>query len=291
MRLEAGYPLYQALLSVPGVASRETIMAAAIGQSTGQLARCLNLVPGWRLSRVWIDAIPKVLYPLFVLLFMMAATSFLLIFIVPKFEKIFADFSKHMPGFRLPEETELFISVGRWFVKYALLVVASAFAVVALLIASSTACWYCPGVSRLYRMHARGRLLRMLAIMLDAGDTVPEALTLLVDSRYFKGTVQRRLRKVRAAIEHGEPLPESLHREGLLPNSMLPLLQAAERARNLPWAMLELGDHLGRRSVNLSERITAAVFPLTVILTGIVVGFVIIALFMPLVTLITELAL
>jgi type II secretory pathway component PulF len=126
--------------------------------------------------------------------------------------------------------------------------------------------------------------------MLDAGDTVPQALSLLADSGYFKGTVQRRLQSVKAAVEQGEPLPDSLYRQGLLPASMLPLLQAAERARNLPWAMLELGDHLGKRAVNLSERITGAVFPLTVIVAGIIIGLVVAGIFLPLVNLITRMA-
>jgi type IV pilus assembly protein PilC len=286
LRLEAGYPLYQALLSVPGVASRETVLAAAIGESTGQLGPCLQKVPGWRLTHVWMDAIPRLVYPVLLMGCVLIVASFVLIFIVPKYEKIFADLKV-----RLPETTEFYIGFGRWVVKYGWVFVLTVVVGGGLLIASSSACWHCPGLGTLYRMHARGRLLRMLAIMLEAGDTVPEALQLLTDSGYFGGTVLRRLKKLRHLVEMGEPLAGSLYQVGLLPHAMLPLLEAAERARNLPWAMAELGDHLGKRSVRISQRFTAAIFPLTVIGVGVVVGTIVVGLFLPLVKLLTELSL
>ena len=70
----------------------------------------------------------------------------------------------------------------------------------------------------------------------------------------------------------------------------LGLLQAAQRVGNLPWAMTEMADSVRRR---LAYRVQAAaqmLFPLVVILLGLMVMFIVVALFLPLITLIQRLA-
>src|SRR5262249_45198835 len=52
-------------------------------------------------------------YPCVVIFVAVAILSFIMIFIIPKFEKIFEDFRM-----KLPWITEMLISVSRWFVKY-----------------------------------------------------------------------------------------------------------------------------------------------------------------------------
>src|SRR2546423_8253058 len=52
-------------------------------------------------------------YPSVVISVAVAILSFIMIFIIPKFEKIFADFKM-----KLPWITDMLITVSRWFVKY-----------------------------------------------------------------------------------------------------------------------------------------------------------------------------
>src|SRR5947209_3180085 len=53
------------------------------------------------------------IYPCVVIMVAVSILSFIMIFIIPKFEKIFADFK-----LKLPWLTEMLISVSRWFVKF-----------------------------------------------------------------------------------------------------------------------------------------------------------------------------
>ena len=115
-------------------------------------------------------------------------------------------------------------------------------------------------------------LRQTLALLLETEHTVPEALEVLEQSGYFSGTVRRRLRLVRFRVALGEPLVEELCRQGLLPKHMAPLLQAAERARNLPWALNELGESLGTRTLRTAHRLSMAVFPTAVLAVGLIVG-------------------
>jgi type II secretory pathway component PulF len=284
--LDVGSSLHEALLDTPGAASKEVMLATAIGESTGKLGPCLRSVPRWRLATVWLEVLPRVVYPFLLLIFIMAIATFVLIFIVPKFERIFADFKM-----RLPWATENFIAFGRWHLSNFALLSFLLLACVHALLISSTLCWYFPVVGRLYRMQARSRVLRTLGLLLETEHTVPEALEVLEQSGYFCGTVRRRLRLVRFRVALGEPLFEQLRCQGLLPPHMMPLLLAAERARNLPWALNELGETLGTRTFRLAHRLTMTVFPAAVMAVGLLVGFFAFAMFSPLVTLISEMPL
>src|SRR5205807_10104182 len=107
---------------------------------------------------------------------------------------------------------------------------------------------------------------------------------------YFAGLAQRRLKAVRRRVEQGEPLAGTLYRKGLLPAGMFPLLQSSERARNLPWALGELGEALGKRAARLMQRISLALTPVSVVMIGMLVAFAVLGIFMPLVKIMMELS-
>jgi type II secretory pathway component PulF len=285
--IDVGASLHEGLVETPGVASKEVMLAVALGESTGKLGPCLKSVPRWRLATVWLEVFPRLVYPLVLLLGIMITAALVLIFIVPKFERIFASFKM-----RLPAATENFIAFGREHGKpVALIAVLVLLGVSAALLISSRLCWHVPILGRLYRMQSRGHVLRTLALLLETGHTVPEALEVLEGSEYFSGTVRRRLRLVRFRVALGEPFLEQLCQQGLLPQHMLPLLRAAERANNLPWAFKELGETLGTRTARLTHRLSMTVFPTAVMAVGLAVGFFAFAMFSPLVRLISELPL
>lgn len=285
--LEQGVPLHSALRATPGVASGETLLAAAVGESTGRLADSLRGVPRSRMAPVWIEAVPRFLYPFVLLLMIFGLLSFLMLFIAPKFARIHREI-----GVDLPDLTRRLFAFGdmvirEWWVLAGVML--GAFWAGIVLYFSPTACWYCPGFGRLYRMHAQSRLLKLLGILLENGKPVPEALAILAESGYFEGTVRRRLHHVCAAVAQGEPLAPPLRRAGLLPASMVSLVEAAERARNLPWALSELGEHLANRAVVLLRRASLLFLPVSVIAVGLLVGFIVVGMFLPLVALMAEL--
>lgn len=284
--LEQGVPLHGALRATPGVASGETLLAAAVGESTGRLAASLRGVPRSRLAPVWIEAVPRFLYPFALLLIIFGVLSFLMLYIAPKFARIHRDI-----GVDLPDLTKRLFDFGAVVIHHAWLLavgILSAFWVGVVLYFSPTACWYCPGFGRLYRMHQQSRLLKLLGILLENGKPVPEALAILIESGYFKGTVQRRLQHVWGEVWQGEPLTRQLRQANLLPASMVPLLESAERARNLPWILSELGEHLANRTVVLLRRWSLIYFPISVVAVGLLVGFIVVGMFLPLVTLMAE---
>ncbi len=284
--LETGYTLHESLRAASGAASREVMLAVAVGESTGQLAPSLRLAPRWRLAPIWLESAPRLLYPVLLLIGVYFVTAFLMVFIVPKFEKMFADFKV-----KLPWITDFLISVCRWQSKYfAILLVTTVPLVIMVFVSlvSPTIRWYFPILGRLTRMHVQSRLLRMLGLLLRAGKPVPDALGIMADSGYFRGTALYRLTAAQGRIAEGEPLAETLYAVGLLPRSQAALVQAAERAHNLPWALGELGEVLAKRAARLTQRLSFVIFPLAVLAAGLLVGVVAFGMFMPLLSLIAR---
>jgi type II secretory pathway component PulF len=286
-QLELGVPLFRALQVSPALATRDTVLAAAIGETTGQLARCLRGAAERRLSTAWMEMFPQLVYPFVLLIVITGIVSFLGYFIVPKFKRIFQDF-----GVSLPPATEMLLYQSDLIVEYGWVVAVAIQLVMAsalVLVLSSSARWFCPGLGAIYRRMVRSRVLQTLSLLLQVGKPVPESLAVLAGMPMGPMAL-RLLDRARIRIEQGESFDQSLFRVGLLPASMVPLVQTAQRAGNLPWALGEMADVLYDRTMRNVQRIVQAVFPFVVILFGGVVGFIVVSMFLPLVKLITELS-
>jgi type II secretory pathway component PulF len=286
--LEDGFSLPEALQSVRGVAPKEVRVAAEVGQSTGRVAVCLRRANRERLAGAWLEILPRLAYPLLLLFFITGIGGFLQIQIIPKMRKIFDDF-----GEPLPDMTSRFAMVfdflrdsGRFVgtaVMFGLLLVA-------VLIASPEARWYLPVLGRLYRWDVQGLVLRMLGALLEAGRPAPEALQRLAEADEFPHVVRRCIDSAHRRVRAGEPLADSLRRAGLLPRSMVPLVQTAERLNNLPWALGEMGELLSGRAVRMARRVSLIFSPFLVIAVGALVACVAVGMFMPLIALLTRLS-
>jgi protein transport protein HofC len=286
--LDDGLSLPEALQSVPGAAPKEVRVAAEVGQATGRLAICLRRSNRERLAGAWLEIVPRLLYPVLLLLFITGIGGFLHVQIMPKMRKIFSDFDEPLPAmtsrlgwlFDFLRESERLVG----------LVVMSGILAVSVLIASPAVRWHLPLLGRLYRWDVQGLVLRMLGALLEAGRPAPEALERLAAAEEFPPVVRRCIDSAHRRVVAGEPLAASLRRAGLLPQSMVALVQTAERLNNLPWALREMGELLSGRAVRMARRTSLVVAPLLVLAVGAVVACVAVGMFMPLISLLTRLA-
>jgi len=286
--LEQGCSLSGALEASPGVVPRHTIVAAAVGESTGRLATCLRDSTQGRFGTLWLEVLPRVLYPLLLLFFIAGLIFFWMIMLLPRMVRIFLEFDME-----LPDLTIRLIGLGDWLADDGWIVYLAFFAfglLVVLLILSSTLRWYCPVVGRFYRRSIQSRVLHLLAVVLEAGKTVPQAFELLAKTEYFSGVVRDRLEHVGLRVEQGEPLADSMRRGQLLSPAMVPLVRAAETVRNLPWVLRELGDTLNNNLIRRIRRISVTLAPLILIVIGGLVGFMVVGMFLPLIEMITSLS-
>jgi type IV pilus assembly protein PilC len=286
-RLETGQALSKAMRLVPGVSSRAFRLAAAVGESTGSLGSSLRSASEERSTAAWLEIAPRLVYPLVVLLFVGLISIVLWVRIIPKFIRIFSDF-----GEKLPLITQAFAATYAWIDEYSdllsLAVLLGTIAVAAV-IASPTIRWRTPLLGRLYRWTVQAEILRALGLLLAAGRTVPQALEFLGNCKDLPFVVRRRLSLATRSVERGDSLDSALERAELLPQTMGPLVRAAERARTLPWAVQQLGDHLAGRALRLMRRMSLLVSPIAIVAIGCMVVMTALTVFMPMIHLMRSL--
>jgi type IV pilus assembly protein PilC len=281
--LKSGVSLDRALGQVPGVVSRQTALAVAVGQFSGTLRQSLGRLSEQRTAPMWLEWAPRLMYPLLILSTLIANVAFLVTFIVPKFEKIFADFKM-----KLPMATQSLVDASRSVPHlYFDLTTAWFLFLIALniLAFSSHAKWYCPVVGWVYRLYVRGQFLQMLGLMLETRKPLPEILDRAIESGQLPRVLETRVDGLKDDLSQGRPLAESMARHELVTAPMAGLIAAAENAQNLPWALRELGDTLARRGTRISLRIAMVLFPVTIVGCACLVAFVAVSMFEPLIAL------
>jgi len=282
-RLDEGEPLSAALRELPALASREARVAAAVGEASGRLGDCLRRADREPFTASWLELLPRLVYPILLLMFIASITAFLMAAVIPKLRRIFQDFGRTMP-----EASERLIAGWEWGIDHAgTMAVVSMVGLFlgALVFVSPGVRWWTPILGRFFRWDVQGLVLRSLGTLLSTGQPVPRALALLADAEDLPAPAERRLRRAQALTERGEPLAVALGSAGLLPAAMRPLVQAAERGNTLPWAMTELGEVLARRGLALARRLSVFIAPLSIFAVGALVLMIVLGIFMPLIEL------
>jgi type IV pilus assembly protein PilC len=283
--LEQGLSLSAALRAEPGVAAQETIVAAAVGESTNRLATCLERAHRTSLGPVWVEVVARLSYPLTLLLFIAPMLVFWMVFIGPKMRKIFADFQ--VP---LPSMTANIILFSHWFLSaYALYFLAFVI-VITFLVSSPEVRWWTPGLGHWDRAQIQSRVLGLLSVIVETGKPIPDGIRTLIDWGHFSSIAQRRLKLAWHHVEAGGDWVPGLSRYGLLPRAMVPLLQTAEHAHELPWALADLADLLAERTVQSLRRASIVLGPILLLGIGAFVGYMVVGMFIPLVELINQLS-
>ena len=247
------------------------LTAAAPGATTGDgaseaafLARAVDVVVTEEMnSRWWLPLV----YPFFVTLLAVAVTSFLALLVVPEFEKILSDF-----GMRLPLITQALLGFSHFLRKgWGGLLAAAAVATALWLTAGR---WW-PSWLRLPggRFAQSGRFARFAADLLGAEVPQPVALAVAaraVDPQHRMTAADEPPRWLSATVRHAL--------DGKMP--------AATRIRLLD----RIATCHALRLAASRSWISWFLGPVAVFVTGLLVFFMVLALFAPLLSLITDLS-
>ncbi|MBX6315420.1 MAG: type II secretion system F family protein [Isosphaeraceae bacterium] len=288
--LDAGVTLPDASDLVPGVLPSDAVLLARVGWQSGTLARALRDAAASRASMApYRKALASQLLYIFGVLFVLqSVAAFVFIRIAPRFEATFADF-----GLDLPEVTKLIfrfshspVALGGLLVLYLM--------ELALLLYLPLAYFGMLGGGGLlldlfYRRRHTRTLLRALAMAVEGGRPLPEAIALMMRS-YPARRVRVRLQRVQGDLEQGRDWIEALWARRLIRRTDAAVLRTAQRVGNLPWALRELADGIERRFGYRAQAWLQALLPLAVLALGAFVFLVAIGFFYPLVKLISNLA-
>ncbi len=228
-------------------------------------------------------------YPLF-LLVVLAGTAVVIHAQVEGFRRIFAEF-----GTELPDMTRFFFAtVGpvTW-----LLVATAILAVVAPLVLQviprpawlSEMLQAIPMLGPVLRWSRLAQFSRLIAVLLEQQVPLPDALRLAAagvnDSYLAQGC-----RRVAAEVEAGRPLAESMKERPQFPPTLIPLVRWGQQTPALADAFRAAAEMFQGRVFSQGSLLQALLLPVTLLLIISMVGFFVIAMFLPLICLIQKLS-
>ena len=235
----------------------------------------------------------RIIYLCNIVLSMIPILAFLFSKIVPEFEKMFLEF-----GTPLPALTAAVVHFSQYFVMFWYLFfplffpLASLFffAVICYLILQTNVVVFRPiGLRRMFRYTDSAKFLMVFAVGMRQRYPLP------VIMRMYRWTVPSDyLRKkgadIHAAIEKGNDWIEAVRQAGFISAPEASLLQSAQRTGNTPAVLDQLALSKERLQIRKDDLLSKMVFIPLIFLLAAVVGTSVVALFLPLIALITALS-
>ena len=239
-------------------------------------------------------AVLALAYPLLTATCAALVVLFLLTWIVPDFRKIFLDFDTELPGITnlLIEFSNLFVERGLW-VALAVVVAGMGTWTILKLALGEVARRRCicaiPFLGPLLRWAALSRFSHLLAVLIENDVPLPDALQLA-----GQGSADAQIRdascQLAETVEAGGQLAPVARALDDFPTVLVEMLRREQNRESLTEAIHSIGEMFEGRVRSQASFITVACEPVLVVSLGFTVGFIVIALFMPLVRLLNDLS-
>jgi len=282
-RLEAAYPRRLSPLFEAGLKTGR--LPQLMQHGLDQVRRTTALK-----RKVWFS----LAYPCFLFVITFLVGCGILFGIVPQFARIFDDF-----GTQIPSLTAAIINISKigWAAAFTVLgSLAAVVGILVLIVAASggRTIWHrvvgwLPLIGGLFRAASLSGMFRMLSILVDCGFSLPEAFRIAAavndDATLYAGA-----RKVAENLEQGENALEAVRDSEQFPREVLPIFRWADNRTLFVDALNGAADIYAARS-QMNSSLLAVIFePALIFGAGFCVAVIVVALFLPLIKLLNDLA-
>lgn len=270
---------------------------ARAGEAGGVLDVVLDRVATFQEKALKIKSKVKgaMVYPIVIMLVAVIIVSILMVFVVPKFQKIFDDMLK---GAQMPEITQVVIGIST-FMKdniLATLGIIVAFIVLTKLFfktAIGKRLWdmtilKLPKIGDLAMMSIVARFTRTFGTLLASGVPILEALK-ITSGTINNVVVTDALQRVHDRVRDGENLAVPLDQQKIFPSMVTSMVEVGEETGQLAEMLNRIADNYDEEVDNAVGAVTSIIEPIMILLMAVVVGSIVIALFLPLIEIIKSL--
>ncbi len=235
------------------------------------------------------------IYPAAVITFACGILGLLLTFVIPKFQDIFRDMGTNLPPItRFLLGTSAWVMSGGWAI---LLFTPVGLWVMGKLIRISAGGRYfmdlknlhTPILGRILSKTSIARFSRTLGTLLAAGVPILEALTITAETAGNE-VYSRALGKVREGIREGESFAAPLRSARIVEPMVVNMIDVGEETGELDKMLNKIADTYDDEVETLVSNLTSLLEPVMIIILGLIVGTIVIALFMPMVTMIQQMS-
>ncbi len=234
-------------------------------------------------------------YPSIVLTMAVAILSFLLVFIVPRFETIFHEMLGDKP---LPAVTLLVIGISGFVKNHIFALLGGIVALIAVYkfmartssgrIIVDEMKLHLPLFGDLLRKTAISRFARTLGTLVTSGVPILQALNITRETA-GNTVIARAIAKVHDSVKEGESIVQPLEASRAFPPIVISMVDVGEETGQLPEMLLKVADVFDDEVDTSVARLTAMLEPIMIVFLAVIVGTIVIALFMPLISIISGL--
>ena len=235
-------------------------------------------------------------YPVVVLVIAMVILGVLMVFVIPKFKEIFSDMLGDTP---LPILTRFVLNVSEAVTQQGIYVIG---AIAALVIAIKMLAKTKVGSELLDRLKLSapifGDLMRKSAIaqftstlgtLLTGGVPMLSALNIVRDIAGNKVLI-RAIQQVHDSVKEGETVAGPLEASGVFPSMVVSMIQVGEETGALPDMLMRIASNYEDEVDTAVDAMTSIIEPILIIFLAVIVGTIVIAMFMPLISIVGNLS-
>lgn len=286
--VEGGKQFSQALASHPKVFSNVFVSLVRAGEQSGRLPEVFeNLASTLKWQDELISQTKRLLaYPIFVLVVVLGAITFLMIYLVPQM----VSFLRNM-GQQLPLETKILIAVSEIFVNYWWLIFSLPVLVVVgltMAIRHSAAARYrydfvklhLPVTGPILQKIILARFARYFALMYQAGIPILDAIKTCQDI-VANRVVADALDRAHQQINAGDSMSESFHNAGLFPPLVVRMIRVGENTGALDRSLLNISYFYDRDVKESVEKMLKMLEPALTVVLGLLLAMIMFAVLGP----------
>ena len=295
--VESGNTLSKAMSKYPTVFSNLFVGLIRAGEVGGVLEESLQRLSAFLEKDVELRRKVKaaLTYPVIVSCVALGIVMFLTIFIVPQFMKMFTDLG--LKDF--PAMTAALMTFSNFMVhKFYLVVIIVAVCFVAFKMFVRTKFGRrafdrfklkVPVFGKLNHKVALARFSRTLATLLSSGVPILSAME-TVAGTVSNEIISDAILDARARVREGDVISEPLRKSKMFPPMVVQMIAIGQESGSLDTMLAKIADFYDGEVDAAISALTAAIEPILIVFLGVTVGFIVIAMFMPLVGLINGLS-
>jgi len=294
--IESGSTLSEAMAKHPKAFDRLYCNMIKAGEAGGALETILQRLADFKEKAQSLRRRIKgaMVYPIVVIFVAFVIVGFILYFIIPKFEAIFKDFDVD-----LPQMTIWLIEASHIIIEYAPLVILSPvffWLFIKLLYKMRWGAYMCdwillriPVLGQIAGKSTVARTMRTLGTLVQSGVPILESLNIVRDTA-GNAVYERAFTKVYESIREGETIAQPLKEARVVDDIVINMIDVGEETGDLDTMLMKIADNYEEEVETLVESLVSLLEPVMIVVLGGIIGFIVIALFLPLIQLITKLS-
>lgn len=285
--VESGSTFADSLKKHPAVFDELYVNLVAAGEVGGILDTILNRLAAYIEKSLKLKKQVKsaMTYPATIIGIAVVVISVILIFVIPAFEKMFADF-----GSALPAPTQVVIAISRGLKQYIIYIVVAIWLFFFLFKRYYATrkgreqiddmALKLPIMGILIRKVAVAKFTRTLGTMISSGVPILDGLDIVAKTAGNK-TVEKAIYKVRQSISEGKTIAEPLSQSGVFPPMVCQMIAVGEQSGAIDTMLNKIADFYDDEVDEAVGNLTAMMEPLLMLFLGTTVGGLVIAMYLP----------